>query len=59
MKEFAVHWTSKIPVRYKRNAVICELHRAKKIASKFDIEIKRIINKYNPIPSQIFPFCHR
>ena len=46
MKKLPVHWTSKIPVRYKRNAVISELHRVKKIASNFDIEIKRIVNKY-------------
>ena len=46
MNKLPVHWTSKIPVRYKRNAIIGELHRAKKIASNFDIEIKRIVNKY-------------
>ena len=46
MKKFPVHWTSKIPVRYKRNAITGELHRAKKIASNFDIEIKRIVKKY-------------
>ena len=46
MKKLPVHWTSKIPVRYKRNAIIGELHRAKKIASNFDIEIKRIVTKY-------------
>ena len=33
-------------MRYKRNAIIGELHRAKKIASNFDIEIKRIVTKY-------------
>ena len=46
MKKLLVHWTSKIPVRYKRNTIIGELHRAKKIACNFDIEIKRIIKKY-------------
>ena len=46
MKRHPVHWTSKIPVRYKLNAIIGELHRAKKIASNFDIEIKRIVNKH-------------
>ena len=49
MKELPVHWTSKIPVRYKRNAILGELHRAKKIASSFDIEIKRIVNKYTSV----------
>ena len=46
MKKLPVHWTSKIPVRYKRNAIISELHRAKKIATNFDMEIKRVVNKY-------------
>ena len=46
MKRLLVHWTSKIPVRYKRNAIVGELHRAKKIASNFDMEIKRVVNKY-------------
>ena len=46
MKKLHVHWTSKIPLRYKRNAIIGKLYRAKKIASNFDTEIKRIVNKY-------------
>ena len=46
MKKLPVQWTLKIPVRYKRNAIKGELHRAKKIASNFDIEVKRIVNKY-------------
>ena len=46
MKKLPVHWTSKISVRYKSNAIIGELHRAKKIASNFDIDIKPIVNKY-------------
>ena len=46
MKKLPVHWTSKIPVKYKRNAIIGELHRAKKITSNFDTEIKRIVTKY-------------
>ena len=46
MKKLPVHWTSKISLRYKCNAIVGELHRAKKIASNFDIEIKRIVNKY-------------
>ena len=33
-------------MRYKRNAIIGELHRAKKTASNFDMEIKRIVNRY-------------
>ena len=33
-------------MRYKRSAIIGELHRAKKTASNFDMEIKRIVNRY-------------
>ena len=33
-------------MRDKRNVIIGELHRAKKVASNFDMEIKRIVNKY-------------
>ena len=46
MKKLHEHWTLKIQKRYKRSAIIGELHRAKKITSNFDIEIKRIVNKY-------------
>ena len=46
IKKLCVHATSKIPVRYKRDAIIGELKRAKKTVSIFDIEIKRIVNKY-------------
>ena len=46
MKKLPVHWTSKISVRYKRNAIIGELHRAKEIASNFDIEIKCTVKTY-------------
>ena len=41
-----VHWSSKIPVRYKRNAITGELHWAKRIASDFKKELKRIRQKY-------------
>ena len=49
MKKFIVHWTSEIPVRYKCNAIIDELHSAKKMASNFEMEIKCIINKYTAV----------
>ena len=45
MKKLPVNWTSKISVRYKCNVIIGELHRAKKVASNFDMGIKRIVNK--------------
>ena len=37
-----VHWSSKIPTRYKRNAITGELHRAKRIPNDFNFEIKHI-----------------
>ena len=41
-----VHWSSKIPVRYKRNAITGELNRAKRITPDFNKELKRIRQKY-------------
>ena len=41
-----MHWSSKVPYKYKRNAITGELHRAKRIASNFDDETKRISSKY-------------
>ena len=46
LHKFPVHWSSKIPIRYKRNALIGHLHTAKQIASNFDKEIRRIREKY-------------
>ena len=43
--KFPVHWSFKIPIRYKHNTIIEELHRAKRIASNFDKEIQRIREK--------------
>ena len=34
-RKFAVHFTSKIPTKYNRNAIIDELRRAKKISTDF------------------------
>ena len=45
-KKFPVHWSIKIPLRYKRNAITGELHRTNKIASNFSNEMKRIKIKY-------------
>ena len=45
-KKLLVDWSSKVPYKYKRNAITGELHRAKRIASNFDNETKRIRNKY-------------
>ena len=41
-----VFWTSKVPKRYKRNAINGELHRAKKISSDFQHEVVRIRKKF-------------
>ena len=41
-----VHWSSKILVRYKRNAITGELNRAKRITPDFNKELKRIRQKY-------------
>ena len=44
--KLTVHWSSKAPVRYKGNAVTEELNQAKRIASDFNKELKRIRQKY-------------
>ena len=46
LTKFPVHWISKIPTNYKRNAITSELHRAKKIATDFDKERMRIKTKF-------------
>ena len=40
------HWSSCIPKRYKRNSIITDLHRAKRIATDFNKEVKIIRNKF-------------
>ena len=44
--KLTVHWSSKIPVRYKHNAITGKLHRAKRIASDFNKELKKVRQKY-------------
>ena len=41
-----VFWSSKVPKRYKRNAINGELHRALRISSNFEEEKRRIKKKY-------------
>jgi len=41
-----IHWSSKIPKRYKRNSVLGDLHRAKRISSDFQTEVIYIKNKF-------------
>ena len=40
------HWSSQVPLQYKRSVIRGELHRAYRIATVFDNEIKRIRHKY-------------
>ena len=44
-KKLPMHLSSKIPTRYKRNAITGELHRAKRIANEFNFEVKRMTKK--------------
>ena len=46
LTKFPVHWSSKTPTNYKRNAITSELHRANKIATDFDKELRRIKTKF-------------
>ena len=41
-----MHWSLKVPFKYKRNAITGELRRAKRIASNFDEETKKIRSKF-------------
>ena len=37
-----VHWSSQVPKNWKKNAILTSLHRAKRIASNWESEIKKI-----------------
>ena len=57
------HWSSKVPLQYKRNVIKGELSRASRIATSFDSEVVRIRQKYqkagypiNFIKTQIHTF---
>ena len=41
-----LHWHSKTPVRYKRNAITGDLYRAKRISSVYQEEVTTIYNKF-------------
>ena len=45
-KKVPVHWSSKIPKKFKRNAVNVDLYRAKNIASDFSMEKKIVVEKF-------------
>ena len=40
------HWSSAVPKKCKRNAILGDLHRAHKISSNFELEKQRIKKKY-------------
>ena len=48
MKEtkLPIPWSSKVPKRYKRNVVVGDLHRTKRIGFDFDQEVTNIKMKY-------------
>ena len=41
-----VHWSSKVPKRYKRNSILGDLHRAKRISDNFSTEVSKIKQKF-------------
>ena len=41
-----MHWSAQTPRWYKRNAIICELHRALSISDDFEAEVVKIREKY-------------
>ena len=41
-----VHWSSRVPKRYKRKAVIGDLHRSKRIYSNFEMAIEVIKRRF-------------
>ena len=45
-KKLPVHWSSKMPTRYKCNTIMHKLHRAKRIANDLCFEVKQITKKF-------------
>ena len=41
-----IPWSSKVPKRYKRNAIIGDLHQSKRISMNFADEVKHIKSKF-------------
>ena len=42
----AVHWSSRVPKQYERNAITGELHRAKRISDDVEEEVLKIKEKF-------------
>ena len=53
-KKLPVYWSSKIPTKQNRNAITWELHRAKRVASDFNFDVKHITKKFL---LAVFPRC--
>ena len=41
-----IHWSSRVPKRYKRNSITGELYRAKRISDDVEEEVKKIKDKF-------------
>ena len=48
------HWSSAVPKKYKRNAILGDLHRAHKISNNFELEEQHIKKKYLSIRTILF-----
>ena len=48
LKEYKIpnHWSSAVPKKYKRNAILGDLLRAHKISNNFELEKQHIKKKY-------------
>ena len=44
-----MHWSSKVSKKIKRNIITNDLHRAKKISSNFDAEMRDIPSKFKTL----------
>ena len=45
----AFHWSSQVPLQYKRSVIKGELNRVYRIASSFDQEVRRIRLKFTKV----------
>ena len=60
------HWKSQVPTEWKRSCILGDLHRAKRISSNFDQEVRTIKKKYRDagyptrfVSSTIDNFIHK
>ena len=50
------HWSSAVPKKYQRNAILGDLHRANKISSNFELEKQRIKKNISALISRTISF---